>query len=197
MGTIEVRETGVYRVDVDPQNGLRLQVFQGFVNFHGAAGETLRVETDQELTMRSRESSPKVSVSAYGDDQFDKWNYDRQSYLGEESASRYNVPEEISAYSRDLDEHGEWTYSFEFHRYVWVPYVEDGWRPYSRGRWVWYPRGYSWVSSEPWGWAPYHYGRWNFSIGIGWCWIPGFHYSPAWVSWYVGTGYLGWCAVGY
>jgi hypothetical protein len=31
---------------------------------------------------------------------------------------------------------------------------------------------------------------------VGWYWIPGSAWSPAWVSWAVGTDYVGWCPLG-
>jgi len=45
---------------------------------------------------------------------------------------------------------------------------------------------------EPWGWATYHYGRWVNLDGTGWCWVPGYTWAPAWVSWRYGDGYCGW-----
>ncbi len=54
--------------------------------------------------------------------------------------------------------------------------------------------GWTWVAdpSEPWGWATYHYGRWTNLDGIGWVWVPGYTWAPAWVSWRYGGGYCGW-----
>ncbi|ODS03483.1 hypothetical protein AUC71_09430 [Methyloceanibacter marginalis] len=66
-----------------------------------------------------------------------------------------------------LSPHGSWTWIQG--RYVWVPAnVDRGWRPYTRGRWVYTDRGWTWASNEPFGWATYHYGRWGFSDRVGW-----------------------------
>ena len=54
-----------------------------------------------------------------------------------------------------------------------------------------------WVSAEPWGWTPYHYGRWGWSVGLGWYWIPGNTFAPAYVSWYSYGDYVGWCPLNY
>jgi ribosomal protein L21 len=42
------------------------------------------------------------------------------------------------------------------------------------------------------GWATYHYGRWGFSKRIGWFWVPGSRWAPAWVSWRQSDDYLAW-----
>ncbi|MGH9319166.1 MAG: DUF6600 domain-containing protein, partial [Vicinamibacteria bacterium] len=71
-----------------------------------------------------------------------------------------------------------------------------GWAPYTHGRW-WNSRfGYTWISSEPWGWAPYHYGRWGFRPR-GWYWIPGSTWGPAWVSFALGSSWVGWSPLGF
>src|SRR5438034_167559 len=40
------------------------------------------------------------------------------------------------------------------------------------------------------------YGRWNWAVGVGWYWIPGAVWAPAWVSWRYGAGYVSWCPLG-
>jgi hypothetical protein len=81
---------------------------------------------------------------------------------------------------------------------VWVPSEASNptWRPYTRGRWVSTDSGWTFVSDEPWGWAPYHYGRWIYYPGLGCSWIPGYEWSPAWVSWRYGDDYLAWAPLG-
>jgi uncharacterized protein YraI len=90
-----------------------------------------------------------------------------------------------------LSPYGSWTWIQG--QYVWVPRgVDRGWRPYTRGRWVYTDRGWTWVSREPFGWATYHYGRWGFSNRVGWFWVPGNRWAPAWVSWRQSDDYLAW-----
>jgi hypothetical protein len=79
----------------------------------------------------------------------------------------------------------------------WRPRVNADWRPYWQGRWIYTPSGLTWVSSEPWGWVPYHYGSWSYLDGYGWAWQPGSVWSPAWVYWYWGPDYTGWCPTAY
>jgi len=91
-----------------------------------------------------------------------------------------------------LGSHGTWIQSSDY-GYVWQPQITDpGWAPYTEGHWVYTDDGWTWVSDEPWGWATYHYGRWVNLDGTGWCWVPGYTWAPAWVSWRYGDGYCGW-----
>ena len=77
---------------------------------------------------------------------------------------------------------------------VWIPAnVQQDWRPYTRGRWVYTDEwGWYWVSEDPWGWITDHYGRWVFDQGLGWIWVPGEEWSPAWVQWRQGAQHVGW-----
>src|SRR5947207_5675851 len=96
----------------------------------------------------------------------------------------------------ELSWNGEWIDTAEYGS-VWRPrHVSDGWQPYLYGRWVWTNAGWAWASDEPFGWAVYHYGRWAFSPGMGWLWIPGQVWAPAWVSWRWTDGYAAWCPLG-
>ena len=92
-----------------------------------------------------------------------------------------------------LESEGRWV---DHHRYgrVWYPRdVDDGWRPYTRGRWVLTEDyGWYWESTERFGWATYHYGRWDLDDDYGWIWVPGDTWGPAWVDWRHGGDYVGW-----
>ncbi len=91
-----------------------------------------------------------------------------------------------------LGDQGSWIQTDDY-GYVFQPNVTDSdWQPYSDGSWVDSDAGFTWVSDEPWGWATYHYGRWANIEGIGWVWVPGYRWAPAWVSWRYGGGYCGW-----
>jgi hypothetical protein len=113
--------------------------------------------------------------------------------------SREYVDPELYPYADDLDYYGGWQ-EVPSYGNVWFPsplYLGAGWNPYYNGYWHYTPWGTTWVSYEPWGWVPFHYGRWTFVIGVGWGWIPDSFFSPAWVSWYWGDGWIGWCPLGY
>jgi hypothetical protein len=87
---------------------------------------------------------------------------------------------------------GTWIQTTDY-GYVWQPRIDDpNWAPYTNGHWVYTQDQWTWVSDEPWGWAVFHYGRWVNLDGVGWCWVPGYTWAPAWVSWRYGDGYCGW-----
>jgi hypothetical protein len=79
--------------------------------------------------------------------------------------------------------------------------VGDAFVPYvSRGRWALDMQGnWVWQSDYPFGWVVFHHGRWVDVPGIGWAWIPGYLYSPAWVVWgspAATIAYVGWAPMG-
>jgi hypothetical protein len=95
-----------------------------------------------------------------------------------------------------LRPYGRWFWTADY-GWVWRPrHVGYRWQPYWDGRWAWTTAGWTWVSDEPWGWATYHYGRWATIDGMGWVWLPGRVWAPAWVAWRWGGGYAGWCPLG-
>ena len=102
--------------------------------------------------------------------------------------------ESYSLFYTRLDPYGTWVETPTY-GYVWQPSAaieSRTWRPYTNGHWVYTDAGWMWISEEPFGWATYHYGRWTRLRGIGWVWVPGHDWAPAWVSWRVSNDYVGW-----
>lgn len=113
----------------------------------------------------------------------------RQGY-GEDRDRRPDL--DVGFFYDELSPFGEWV-RHPSYGWVWFPrHVQAGWRPYSLGRWVGSEVGWMWVSEEPFGWATYHYGRWAWDRRVGWLWVPGTDWAPAWVAWQQGNGYIGW-----
>jgi hypothetical protein len=99
-----------------------------------------------------------------------------------------------STFYMKLEPYGVWRETSNY-GYVWQPREAERsrtWRPYTNGRWVYTDAGWTWVSEEPFGWATYHYGRWTRLRNIGWIWVPGDEWAPAWVSWRKSNDYVGW-----
>jgi hypothetical protein len=91
---------------------------------------------------------------------------------------------------------GQWIEVADY-GYGWQPDLalsDPNWRPYVDGYWAYTDLGWTWISYEDFGWATYHYGRWARLADYGWLWFPGsdLDWGPAWVSWRVGGGYVGW-----
>ena len=96
----------------------------------------------------------------------------------------------------ELSPYGRWVENDDY-GYVFVPKRRGaGWRPFQEGRWTWTDDyGWYWESSEPFGWATYHYGRWDYDPDYGWYWVPGDTWSPAWATFRVGGGRVGWAPI--
>ena len=117
-----------------------------------------------------------------------------------QSRPRTTVPREreirvgYSTFYSKLEPYGDWIETGDY-GYVFHPRQAESsrsWRPYTDGRWVYTDAGCTWISEEPFGWATYHYGRWTRLRGIGWVWVPGTQWAPAWVSWRKSNDYVGW-----
>jgi hypothetical protein len=77
---------------------------------------------------------------------------------------------------------------------VWVATaVTPGWHPYPPCRWV-DTKQYGWYYNDetPWGRIVHHYGRWSHDPQMGWVWIAGSEFSPAWVIWRTSPQWIGW-----
>lgn len=98
----------------------------------------------------------------------------------------------VADFDAPLTSCGDWVTVGSYGR-CWHPTgVIVGWRPYCDGDWVWTDCGWYWESDEPWAWACYHYGWWVYDDDYGWVWVPGVEWAPAWVSWRIGGGCIGW-----
>ncbi len=194
-GFVEAFDRGTYRIDVDAGE-TRLSVYEGAAVLDGEGRRVAVDAGERSYVRRGEEPERPQSFDRREEDEFAAWDRGRQSRETFVDGGRRYLPEELDAYSGELEANGAWRYEASV-GYVWQPYVEVGWRPYTRGRWSWTSYGWTWVPSERWGWAPSHYGRWGQSPLFGWYWIPGRSWGPAWVSWASGGDYVGWCPLGY
>ncbi len=189
-------EEGLYRVDASAGTKTEFEVFEGSAE---AAGEddSVVIQAREKLLASDGELESAPAFASAELDEFSRWNASRDDLVGRKSVSAY-LPSDISEYEEELDDSGRWVYEQPY-GYVWTPWaVQQDWRPYTYGRWVWYPVfGWTWVSSESWGWCTSHYGRWQWRLNLGWYWIPRAHWGPAWVHWYWDNDYVGWCPLGF
>jgi Family of unknown function (DUF6600) len=109
---------------------------------------------------------------------------------------RARVGVNVSVFYDSLAPYGTW-YSTPRFGLVWAPRVPGpSWRPYTDGRWVYTDYGWTWDSDLDWGWAAFHYGRWYLDPELGWVWVPGSEWAPAWVDFCEGDGWVGWAPLG-
>ena len=105
---------------------------------------------------------------------------------------RYNSNWDFGDIYEYLALYGTWI-RYRPYGFVWIPRnMGYRWRPYTHGHWIWSNYGWTWISDFHWGWAVFHYGRWGFDDRIGWFWVPGTVWGPAWVVWRSNDLYFGW-----
>jgi hypothetical protein len=203
---IYIKNYGIYRLTAQSDGFSQVVVRRGTAQVVTDGGDET-VRADQEAAIESggdgenREAGIDVR-QAGGFDSLERW----ARRLDDEAASALRASNTEAGDAGELDDnlryqasslasYGSWV-SVEGNRY-WRPRVEAGWRPYWHGRWAYTPAGLTWIAYEPWGWVPFHYGSWNYLDGYGWVWQPGYVWSPAWVYWYWGPSYVGWCPTGF
>lgn len=192
--SVDLAEGGVYRVGLEAGE-TRIAVYEGEATVEG--DRRVRVRAGEQLWARGAEIDEAAETVNRRDlDDFARWDEGRQGGQAWARERSEYLPDEVSVYAPELEDHGAWYYEVEV-GHVWRPHVSGSWRPYSDGRWVWTAYGWTWVPNETWGWAVSHYGRWGWSARLGWYWIPSGGWGPAWVSWATSDSYVGWCPLGY
>jgi len=189
--TIYPRDYGVYRITADREGWSQLVVRRGSAEVRTDRGAE-SVRADEEAVIDGSRAEVR---EASGVDPLERWARRLDDESASETADLRYVDDNLRYQASSLNRYGDWVYA-DGSPY-WRPRVAAGWRPYWQGRWVYTPVGLTWVSSEPWGWVPYHYGSWDYLPAYGWVWQPGYVWSPAWVYWYWGPSYVGWCPTGY
>jgi hypothetical protein len=161
----------------------------------------LVIATDHEATAWRRAEATAKSA-------FEQWNESTDGSFEALHRGISHVPRPVRRYPDALiyfaekysHAYGEWVWS-DLYGYVWRPFFNDEylsgrWRPYSRGSWRDIKGELFWVPEEIWGRVPYHLGTWVWMKELGWVWIPGSAFAPAWVSWGYFRGYCWWRPLG-
>ena len=93
-----------------------------------------------------------------------------------------------------------------FNLFVWRPanelakdMIEESevkeYTPYANGQWVYSDQGWYFKANTPQEDLTTHYGRWTQDENLGWVWLPGKTYSPAWVDWRQNDDYVAWAPI--
>jgi hypothetical protein len=193
-------QRGAYRISVFDDGRSEITVRLGEAEIQTPGGVE-KLQPGSTMMARGNPSDPEFQVvAAIQQDDFDRWNAERDQNLTRSRSYQHVSPDIYGA--EELDQNGRWVQTPEYGS-VWTPTVGPDWAPYRNGRWAWVDwYGWTWVSYDPWGWAPFHYGRWFYSAPYGWCWNPGAVYgrhfwSPALVAFFgfggfhVGVGFGG------
>ena len=197
-GSVRILRPGEYRVSLVPGRpgpDVELAVVRGHATLTSNRG-SVGVGAGQFSTAADDYApADPESFNSARLDAFARWSSDRlDAHLG--YASRQYLPSEVQVYSSTFDRYGTWE-DVQPYGYVWYPTVAVGWRPYYDGYWRTVgPYGWTWIGYDPWCWPTHHYGRWGVGAR-GWFWIPGRSWGAAWVSWGIGSSYVGWCPLGW
>lgn len=167
-------------------------------------------KTLQKQTLKSHERLILVSATQFehgaylGGSDFELWNDEINARFDELHKGQSALPKPIQKLPPAVfyfaqaygSTYGEWLWD-DLYGYVWRPYLNRmdypwGWAPYFCGRWSSVGGQLYWVPEEPWGWIPYHLGIWQWDKKLGWVWMPGSLFAPAWVDWVFFYGYFGW-----
>ncbi|HEX7152369.1 MAG TPA: DUF6600 domain-containing protein [Thermoanaerobaculia bacterium] len=184
----------IYSISTDARGNDRVSVFEGSIEVR-TPSRTTRLRDGEMASVDDRGLYDVVSDNLDSADDFERWFLKRADRY-DKRESKY-LDSRFAYYDDELNDHGRWVFLTGI-GWSWRPYVSAGWRPYYNGYWGHSRWGsLTWISYEPWGWLPYHYGRWAYDPGYGWLWVPGSGYSPAWVYWMYGPGYIGWAPAGY
>ena len=196
-GSFYILEEGHYRFEVKDNQETVLLALEGSIEAAGEGSSEIIHAGERLVAANGFFSSGPEYIYAGNEDSFAEWSRGRDMFHNRYVRTRH-LPVEMYDYESELDYYGRWVYERPY-GYVWIPDVyHQTWRPYYHGRWVYYPVcGWTWCSYEPWGWCVSHYGRWHWRIGLGWYWIPSRSWGPAWVHWYRGIDYVGWCPLSY
>lgn len=198
-GSIYLMSGGSYRLETDARS-TRVAVFRGSAELSGDRGSVL-IRSGYRSSVRPGEApaNPETFNIRRLDD-FDEFCADRrEAFEGNQeipAEAEAEIPPEVRPYAYELSYYGAW-HNVPVYGWVWRPVYYGSWAPYWNGYWSWSSTGWLWASYDAWGWAPYRYGRWDHLVNIGWVWIPGGVWRGAWVSFAVGTGYVGWSPLNY
>jgi hypothetical protein len=196
-GSVTQQDDADVTVAVDPAQGLKEWVHEGQAVFAGPGkrvvvqdGESLAVGIGPGAVVKKTDVDPRAA------DDFSRWCRPHMAIGQGESTAM--VPPEIQYFADDLTGQGHWVFVSDQIPWAWCPAnVAADWRPFWNGRWDCSRAGLTWVSADPWGFVTSHFGRWGWKADLGWYWIPGIYYSPAWVAWRAAGGDLGWAPLGF
>jgi hypothetical protein len=180
------------------------QVKSGKVSLmFGSDEKSLRKETVRKMEGVAVRGLQAQREPYAADTDFERWN-DRINARFEELHRGVNalpkpvqkLPDAVFYFAQTYgNRYGEWIWD-SLYGYVWRPYLDrmdyPGWRPYYVGSWSYVNGQLYWVPGESWGWVPYHLGIWQWDKKLGWVWLPGSLFAPAWADWEFFYGYAGW-----
>ncbi|MGI8672807.1 MAG: DUF6600 domain-containing protein, partial [Luteitalea sp.] len=195
--SLTLTPAGEYRISLEG-SATTLAVVSGRADVESGMG-TRTITAGQQIAVRdglAPGAPQRYNAAAY--DSFHQWATAPLPALAAGAPRDTFADPRLEAYTDVFNRDGSWDTDTQYGS-VWYPDVGNDWRPYSDGRWqALGGYGWTWVGGgSGWAWPTHHYGRWGQNPRGRWFWMPGNQWSPGWVSWSVGPGYIGWSPLGY
>jgi len=180
----------------DQEKQLQLQNEQDKLNAERAALDAEKEKFQEQQNAAAQAPSALSSSSSGAGLPRKSVRMESDASISDSSQSGPYQDDSYNVFYERLQSEGRW-FDDDKYGYVWQPSEaesDENWRPYTDGHWAYTDRGWTWVSNENFGWATYHYGRWAKVRNVGWIWVPGNTWAPAWVSWRQTerSDYVGW-----
>jgi tRNA(Leu) C34 or U34 (ribose-2'-O)-methylase TrmL len=201
---VKLSHKTVATISVAADGSTEAQVKSGKASLmFGPEEKSLKKETVRKMegvTVRGLQAQREPYAA---DTDFEQWNERINAHFAELHQGMnalpkpvQNLPDAVFYFAQTYGNmYGEWIWD-SLYGYVWRPYLDrmdyPGWRPYYVGSWSYANGQLYWVPDEPWGWIPYHLGIWQWDEKLGWVWLPGSLFAPAWADWEFFYGYAGW-----
>jgi hypothetical protein len=192
------------RAAADGLTEIQVKAGKASVMYGGSAKavETKKVRKLERLVvLKDNHSQPGQYVA---DGEFDRWNDEVNANFMALHKGQSLLPKPVMRYSPAVtyfaqkysNIYGEWIWH-DLYGYIWRPNYNDyypwgTWQPLVYGRWTQAQGQMFWVPEEVWGWIPYHLGAWTWDKKLGWLWIPGSAFAPAWATWGFYFGHYAW-----
>lgn len=205
---VKMNHRSVAVINIGEENSTSVQVQEGktyvLYGFDMEHVHKEKLKKQQQLTISKK--NELLKGKAKKDVDFELWNENINKNFMELHEGKTFIPQPIQKLPEAVfnfaqkysNRYGEWIWN-GFLGYVWRPFANNyypsgNWRPYFYGQWRNIEGQLFWVPQESWGWVPYHLGLWIWDTKLGWVWIPGSAFAPAWVDWHFFFGYYGWRA---
>jgi hypothetical protein len=203
---VKMKHNTVALIKTEPNEGTDVQVKNGTAYILFGIDET--TTKDRKIGKLERLVIGKDNQLVRGtyseDSDFEKWNQTinadfERLHEGQSALPKpvQKLPQAVFNFAQNYgDRYGEWIWD-DLYGYVWRPfynlsYPGGSWQPYFYGSWRAVNDQLFWVPGEPWGWVPYHLGIWQWDKKLGWVWLPGSFFAPAWASWDFFMGFYSW-----
>jgi hypothetical protein len=201
---LDHHSVGFVNTKDDGTTDIQIKEGKGHVMYGSDAQHIEKKKLKKHMTL-TVSPDDKIAQGAYErDTDFELWNESMNKDFVAMHKGVAFIPEPIYKYPEAViyfaqkyaNIHGEWIWN-SLYGFVWKPnygrkYPGGDWQPYVHGSWSVFDNQLFWVPQEPWGWVPYHLGIWIWDKDVGWMWIPGDAFAPAWVTWEFFAGYHMW-----